>query len=88
MYQIERVEVITEEAPHISEEDLITLTDAAKLLGVSVQAITGRMQRGELVAVIHPTLTTTYNRPRRYALREEIEQLAKEGVRGPVRHRG
>lgn len=79
MYQIERVEIITEEAPHISKEDLISLSEAAELLGITVQAITGKMLRGELVAILDPSFITAYKRPRRYVLKKDIERLVRQG---------
>ena len=75
MYQIART--VYEDAPHLQPEDVLTLAEAAKLLGVSVQAVAQALDRGALTTVIDPDAPSRQGR--RLVLRAEVEAMAAKG---------
>jgi hypothetical protein len=73
-----------EDAPGVSHDDVMSMTDAAKFLGVSVNSIDSHMNRGTLTTIIDETGRTAYGKVRRLVIRAEIEamkdgKLAKRG---------
>ena len=78
MYQIEKYIRIVEDAPHLSESDLLSMSKAAQLLGVSYQTVDYYIRSGDLSAVTAPGKVTSHRRARRWVLLSEVEALAKE----------
>ena len=64
------------EAPEITSADLMSISDAAEFLAVSVQTVDYHIRSGQIVAVIAPEdELTSYKRHRRWVLRSEVEGL-------------
>ena len=64
----------------LADSEVLTLQQAAKLLGRSVWAIADRVDRGALTAVINPEAPPRQGR--RLLLRSEIEALLREREAG------
>lgn len=73
MYKIEQR--VLQEAPHITHDDVMSMTDAAEALEVTTQAIDGFLCRGMLTTVIDETARTAYGKSRRLVLRQEIQKM-------------
>jgi hypothetical protein len=61
------------EAPELTRGDLITMTEAADLMGKSIFAVRNMLDAGTLRTVIDNTTTTPHGTPKRYVLRADIE---------------
>lgn len=75
-YKIERR--ILEDAPLITEDDVITMAEAAKVLGISHSAVNNLMVQGRLTTVIDTSDRTAYLRPRRLVFKEEVLKLKSQ----------
>lgn len=77
MYQ--KITYITkiEDAPEIRNSHLISLSEAAELLGVSLQTVDYHIRTGRLSAILAKDEyeKTSYERRRRWLLRSEVEKL-------------
>ncbi|MGB0388031.1 MAG: hypothetical protein ACPGWR_24715 [Ardenticatenaceae bacterium] len=62
-------------APQIKSTQVISLTEAAKRLGVSYPTLYNYFSAGTLTAVVDSSQRTAYKRFRRYVLRQELELL-------------
>jgi hypothetical protein len=60
---------------HIDESDLITVTEAAEILGVTTQAVSNRIAVGDLIAIPDADEPNPTHRTR--VLRSEVEALQK-----------
>ncbi|MCB0105174.1 MAG: hypothetical protein KDE53_04685 [Caldilineaceae bacterium] len=74
-YQIEKWQRVVVDAPDICEDDLMSLTEGAKLLQMTTQALDHYIRQGELSIVTAPGAITAHRRPRRWLLKTEIENL-------------
>jgi hypothetical protein len=72
-YKIERR--ILEDAPHLSDDDVITIAEAARELGVSHSAVNNLLVQERLTTVLNTKDRTAYLRPRRLVLKVEVERL-------------
>lgn len=64
------------EAPNLNTNELCSLTEAAKILGISLQTVDYHIRSGRLSAVISADEElTAYKQPRRWVIREEVERL-------------
>lgn len=75
MYQIEKIQRIVVDAPDINEDDLMTISEASRYLGISITAITQRINHGDISSVTRPGVVTAHKRAKRWVLRDEIEEL-------------
>lgn len=75
-YKIERR--VLEDAPDITEADVISIAEAARVLGVSHSAINNLLVQERLTTVVDTKGRTAFLRPRRVILKVEIEQLKSE----------
>ncbi len=77
MYQ--KITYITqiEDVPTIRPADLVSISEAADLLGVSIQTVDYHIRAGRLAAIIAKDEyeKTSYERRRRWLLRSEVEAL-------------
>jgi len=71
-YQVE--ERVVREV-ELSPKDVLTVAEAAEWLGVSVQAVSQRLNRGNLTTVLNPK--ANQRQGRRLLLRSEVEALVK-----------
>ena len=68
-----------EDAPEIRPADLMSITEAAEFLAVSVQTVDYHIKSGQLVAVIASDGEyTSYKRHRRWVIRGEVERFKIE----------
>lgn len=68
-----------EDAPGIKPADLMSISEAAEFLEVSVQTVDYHIRSGQIVAVIaSDDEVTSYKRPRRWVIRTEVERLKIE----------
>jgi hypothetical protein len=75
MYLIART--IYEPADHLADDDVMSMSDAARMLKVRYSTIHGHMLSGKLTIVIDDeAATTSHGRTRRFLLRAEVEALA------------
>lgn len=66
----------TVDAPEINTSDLVTLSDAAGILGVTLQTVDYHIKSGHLTAVMSDEEElTAYRQPRRWVLRNDVERL-------------
>jgi len=63
----------------LSPEDVLTVAEAAERLGVSVQAVSQRLNRGNLTTVLNPRANPRQGR--RLLLRSEVEALTADQKR-------
>jgi hypothetical protein len=62
--------------PNLNTNELCTLTEAARTLGVTLQTVDYHIRSGRLSAVISADEElTAYKQPRRWVIREEVERL-------------
>ena len=80
MYKIEKRALA--DAPCITHDDVMTMTEAAATIGISTQAIANHLDRGTLTTVIDENTMTAYGNPRRLVLRHEIEGMKRERAGG------
>ncbi len=66
------------EAPDLTPDQLMTITEAAAELGTSASGINNLLGQGRLTTVFDTTDRTAFLRPRRLVLRREVEALKKE----------
>jgi len=64
---------------NLSPEDVLTVAEAAERLGVSVQAVSQRLNRGNLTTVLNPRANPRQGR--RLLLRSEVEALTADQKR-------
>lgn len=76
MYKVLRTEIV--ESPEIEHDDVMSMSDASRTLGLSLPGVDTLMRNGTLTTVIDETGRTAYNNPRRLVLRREVERLARE----------
>lgn len=74
-YVIVRVQ---REQVELPDEAVISMKEAAQLLGVTVQGIASALNRGAFTTVLNPNSRTAFGRPRRFVLRSEVEALLRE----------
>lgn len=74
---IEKHESVTD-APHLRRGDLITMTEAADLLGKSVFWVRNLLDIGRLRAVVDNETTTPHGTPKRYLIRADVEAMIGE----------
>lgn len=60
-------------------EDLMTQAEAARILGISVQAVNQQLSRGRFTVVIDTEARNPY-RERRFVLRSEVEARLMEST--------
>lgn len=75
-FKIERR--VLENAPNIKKGDVMTMAEAAQMLGVSHSAVNNLMIRQRLTTVVDTGNRTAYLRLRRLVLRSEVEKLKAE----------
>lgn len=74
-YYIERT--VREEAPELTEGDVLALKPAAEMLGLTLAGLMSALYRGRLTTVIE---TLVWDRERRRVLRSEVEaEAARRG---------
>lgn len=66
------------EAPDLTAEQLMTISEAAEFLGTSSSGINNLLGQGRLTTVFDTSDRTAFMRPRRLVLREEVENLKRE----------
>lgn len=74
--QIRRV---TYETIDVDRDELMTLTDAAKMLGISIPGLRSAMDRGQFTEYVDPDALTTKHR--RFVLRAEVEAETERRAR-------
>lgn len=73
-YKIERRTY--EPVPTLKDKDVMTLSAAARLLGVPFSSLQSYLATGTLTTIIREGgRRKAYGRPQRYVLREEVRQL-------------
>lgn len=70
------VRQITYEPAELGPEELYSMREAAELIGISLPALCGAMDRGQLTEVVDNE-ATNYYRGRRYAIRAEVAEYAR-----------
>lgn len=75
-YKIERR--ILEDAPSLRASEVMTLAEAARVLGLSHSAVNNLMIQERLTTVLDTGRRTAYLRPRRLVLKKEVEALKEE----------
>ena len=65
-----------EDRPDLTDDDLMSVSDAAKYHGVSIPAVTDWIEQGELAYAIKDE-----GRLRRWLIREEVESFTKPSDR-------
>lgn len=75
-YKIERR--VLEDAPHLSDADVITIAEASRELGISHSAVNNLLVQERLTTVLNTKDRTAYLRPRRLVLKAEVERLKVE----------
>jgi hypothetical protein len=76
-YQLERYFRTVEDAPTITEDDLLSMGQAAELLNVTTQTVDYYIRTGALSAVTKPGKVTSYGRARRWVLKSEVLAMPK-----------
>jgi hypothetical protein len=77
VYKIERRTY--EPVPHLDEQDVMTLSAAARLLRVPFSSIYSYLAAGTLTTIIREGGTRkAYGKPQRYVLRHEVGALLEE----------
>jgi hypothetical protein len=66
------------EAPELTADQLMTITEAAEALSTSASGVNNLLGQGRLTTVFDTTDRTAFLRPRRLVLRREVEALIKE----------
>lgn len=67
-----------QDAPSLTRADIMTMTEAADFLGMSIYNLRNMLDRGDLRAVIDDRTKTPTGTPKRYVLRSEVEELRKQ----------
>lgn len=76
MYKVVRREVV--DAPNITHDDIMTMTEASEVLGIAVSNVGSLMNNGRLTTVVDETTSTAYGNSRRLLLRKEVFELQSE----------
>ena len=75
-FQIERR--FLEPAPNLAPHDVISMTEAAQILGVTYNSLHSYIYRGTLTAVYDTREKTAHKRLRRWVLAREVEELRRQ----------
>jgi hypothetical protein len=78
MFKVLKIQVVEEDAPHLTPDDVMGMQEAADYIGISVWNLRNMLDKGQLTTVINGERETPRGTPRRYVLRSEAEKLRKE----------
>jgi len=75
---------VQREQAELPDEAVISMKEAARLLGMTIQGVASALNRGAFTTVIDPDSRsrTAFGRPRRFVLRSEVEALLREREAG------
>ena len=76
MYKVVKREIV--DAPTISHDDIMSMTEASDILGIAVSNVGSLLNSGRLTTVIDQTSQTAFGNFRRLLLRAEVLELKKE----------
>jgi hypothetical protein len=80
-YKLVEIRHVITDAPHIRRADLVTMTEAADLLGASISYVRNLLDLGKLRTVIDDESTTPHGTPKRYLIRDEVLAMQAEAGR-------
>ena len=67
--------VVFYEDVDLEAEDVVAISEAARLLGMTIQGVGAAINRGQLTEIVDPDAITQQGR--RFVLRAEVEPLAE-----------
>ena len=71
-----RLIISLQDEPNLTDDDVLTITQAAAMLGMTTQGITSALTRGALTVIIETMPTGSTHRR---VLKSEVEAMAVEG---------
>lgn len=71
--------VVSYEDVDLKAEDVLTISEAARLLDMTIQGLGAAINRGQLTEIVDPDAITQQGR--RFVLRSEVEPLAERRQR-------